>query len=187
MNSRTDRRRQSPRRLWRRQTHASPVFSLVCRDPSRSADHPGQYGSLSTRRHAIGGKICLCARCLLAAVGAKCGMAIQPFGMLAGMQSLRTPGERFADLPEFPYPARYCDVADCDGGRLRVAWVEDGPAEADPVLMLHAEPSWSFLYRRMIPILAAAGHRVICPDLVGFGRSDKPTQIEAHTYARHGG
>jgi len=63
--------------------------------------------------------------------------------------------------------------------------VEDGPGDADPVLMLHGEPSWSFLYRRMIPILVAAGHRVICPDLVGFGRSDKPTRIEDHTYARH--
>jgi len=105
--------------------------------------------------------------------------------MFAVMQSLRTPGERFVDLPEFPYPAMYCEVADDYGGRLRVAWVEDGPAEADPVLMLHGEPSWSFLYRRMIPILAAAGHRVICPDLVGFGRSDKPTRIEDHTYARH--
>ncbi|MDT7739404.1 MAG: haloalkane dehalogenase, partial [Mycobacterium sp.] len=63
--------------------------------------------------------------------------------------------------------------------------VQDGPDDADPVLMLHGEPSWSFLYRKMIPVLAAAGHRVICPDLVGFGRSDKPTRIEDHTYARH--
>ena len=105
--------------------------------------------------------------------------------MFATMQILRTADEHFADLPEFPYAPRYCEVSDQDGGTLRVAWVEDGPAEADPVLMLHGEPSWSFLYRRMIPILAAAGHRVICPDLVGFGRSDKPTRIEDHTYARH--
>ncbi len=101
------------------------------------------------------------------------------------MQTLRTPDERFAELPEFPYAPRYCEVDDQEGGTLRVAWVEDGPAHADPVLMLHGEPSWSFLYRRMIPILVAAGHRVICPDLVGFGRSDKPTQREDHTYARH--
>jgi haloalkane dehalogenase len=105
--------------------------------------------------------------------------------MFATMQTLRTADGHFTDLPEFPYPAKYCEVADGDGERLRVAWVEDGPAEADPVLMLHGEPSWSFLYRRMIPILAAAGHRVICPDLVGFGRSDKPARIEDHTYARH--
>ena len=74
---------------------------------------------------------------------------------------------------------------DADGGRLRVAWVDPGPVDADPILMLHGEPSWSYLYRRMIPILVAAGHRVVCPDLVGFGRSDKPTQISDHTYARH--
>jgi haloalkane dehalogenase len=104
--------------------------------------------------------------------------------MFATMQILRTADEHFTDIPEFPYTPRYCEVSDQDNGTLRMAWVEDGPAEADPVLMLHGEPSWSFLYRRMIPILAAAGHRVICPDLVGFGRSDKPTRIEDHTYAR---
>jgi haloalkane dehalogenase len=101
------------------------------------------------------------------------------------MESLRTPEDRFAALPDFPYSPKYCDVTDGEGGRLRVAWVEDGPADADPVLLLHGEPSWSYLYRRMIPILAAAGHRVICPDLVGFGRSDKPTGIGDHSYARH--
>src|SRR6201986_192533 len=101
------------------------------------------------------------------------------------MQTLRTPEDRFTDLPEFPSPATYCDVSDGDGGSLRMAWVEDGPADADPVLMLHGEPSWSFLYRKMIPVLAAAGPRVVCPDLVGFGRSDKPTRREDHTYARH--
>jgi haloalkane dehalogenase len=101
------------------------------------------------------------------------------------MQTLRTPEERFADLPEFPYAPGYSDVSDQDGGSLRMAWVQDGPDGADPVLMLHGEPSWSFLYRRMIPILVAAGHRVVCPDLVGFGRSDKPTRREDHTYARH--
>jgi haloalkane dehalogenase len=101
------------------------------------------------------------------------------------MKTLRTPDERFDDLPEFPYSPRYYDLADDEGGSLRVAWVQDGPDGADPVLMLHGEPSWSFLYRRMIPVLVAAGHRVICPDLVGFGRSDKPTRREDHTYARH--
>ncbi|HZA11182.1 haloalkane dehalogenase [Mycobacterium sp.] len=101
------------------------------------------------------------------------------------MQTLRTPDERFSDLPDFPYPARYSELPDDEGGTLRMAWIEDGPKDADPVLMLHGEPSWSFLYRRMIPILAAAGHRVICPDLIGFGRSDKPTRRQDHTYARH--
>ena len=101
------------------------------------------------------------------------------------MRTLRTPDERFADLPDFPYEPHYCEVDDGEGGSLRMAWVEDGPENADPVLMLHGEPSWSYLYRRVIPILAAAGHRVICPDLVGFGRSDKPARREDHTYARH--
>jgi haloalkane dehalogenase len=101
------------------------------------------------------------------------------------MESLRTPEERFANLSDFGYLPRYCEVDDQEGGRLRVAWVEDGPADADPVLLLHGEPSWSYLYRRMIPILVAAGHRVICPDLVGFGRSDKPAAIGDHSYARH--
>ena len=101
------------------------------------------------------------------------------------MQTLRTPDERFAGIPNFPYSPRYCELDDDEGGRVRVAWVEDGPADVDPVLLLHGEPSWSFLYRKMIPVLAAAGHRVVCPDLVGFGRSDKPTRREDHTYARH--
>jgi haloalkane dehalogenase len=101
------------------------------------------------------------------------------------MQKLRTPDERFADLPEFPYVPSYSDIDDGEGGTLRVAWVSDGTDTADPVLLLHGEPSWSFLYRKMIPVLVAAGHRVICPDLVGFGRSDKPTLHEDHTYARH--
>jgi haloalkane dehalogenase len=101
------------------------------------------------------------------------------------MQALRTPDERFDDVPDFPYAPRYCEVPDGDGGALRVAFVEDGPEGADPVLMLHGEPSWSYLYRKMIPILVDAGHRVVCPDLVGFGRSDKPTRREDHSYARH--
>jgi haloalkane dehalogenase len=106
-------------------------------------------------------------------------------GIFTAMQTLRTPDERFAEIPNFPYSPRYCELDDDEGGRVRVAWIEDGPADADPILLLHGEPSWSFLYRKMIPVLVAAGHRVICPDLVGFGRSDKPTRREDHTYARH--
>ena len=101
------------------------------------------------------------------------------------MRTLRTPDDRFDAVPDFPYPPRYCELADDDGGALRVAWIEDGPEGADPILMLHGEPSWSYLYRKMIPILVAEGHRVICPDLVGFGRSDKPTRLDDHSYARH--
>jgi haloalkane dehalogenase len=99
------------------------------------------------------------------------------------MEVLRTPEERFAAVPDFPYEPRYVEV---DGG-LRVAFVEDGPADGETVLLLHGEPSWSFLYRRMIPVLAGAGLRVVAPDLVGFGRSDKPAAQADHSYARHVG
>jgi haloalkane dehalogenase len=96
------------------------------------------------------------------------------------MRVLRTPEERFAGLPDFGYPARYADI-----GALRVAYVTAGPADGEPVLLLHGEPSWSFLYRKVIPVLADAGLRVIAADLVGFGRSDKPAAIADHSYARH--
>ncbi len=76
-------------------------------------------------------------------------------------------------------------MPDGEGGTLRMAWVESGPADGPVVLCLHGEPTWSFLYRKMMPVLVAAGLRVVCPDLVGFGRSDKPTQLSDHTYARH--
>lgn len=101
------------------------------------------------------------------------------------MRALRTPDERFADLPDFAYPPHHADVPDPDGGTLRMAWVEDGPADGEPVLLLHGEPSWSFLYRTMIPVLARAGLRAIAPDLIGFGRSDKPAAVADHSYARH--
>src|ERR1043166_9539913 len=96
------------------------------------------------------------------------------------MDVLRTPEERFTDLPGWTFAPHYVEV---DG--LRVHYVDEGPRDAPPVLMLHGEPSWAFLYRKMIPIVAAAGHRVIAPDLVGFGRSDKPTHRNDYTYQRH--
>lgn len=101
------------------------------------------------------------------------------------MRILRTPDPRFADLPGFPQEPRHAEVPDGDGGTLRMAWVEDGPADGPVVVLLHGEPSWSFLYRTTIPPLAAAGLRVVAPDLVGFGRSDKPAEIADHSYARH--
>ncbi len=103
------------------------------------------------------------------------------------METLRTPDERFADLPEFPYAPRYVEVDDGEGGRLRVAYLDEGPEDGDTVLLMHGEPSWSFLYRHMVPILVDAGLRVVAPDLVGFGRSDKPTKRDDYSYARHVG
>ena len=97
-----------------------------------------------------------------------------------GMKVLRTPEDRFADLPDFGYPPRYGEV---DG--VRVAYVEAGPADGEPVLLLHGEPSWSFLYRKVMPVLAGAGLRAIAADLVGFGRSDKPAEVGDHSFARH--
>lgn len=97
------------------------------------------------------------------------------------METLRTPDERFANLPGYPFAPHYVTL---EGG-LRVHHVDEGPSGAPPVLMLHGEPSWSYLYRKMIPIIAAAGHRAVAPDLVGFGRSDKPAQREDYTYQRH--
>ena len=91
---------------------------------------------------------------------------------------LRTPESRFAGIPDFPYPPHWTEV-----GGLRIAHVEAGPANADPVLLMHGEPTWSFLYRKMIPPLVASGHRVIAPDLVGFGRSDKPASPRDYSYA----
>ena len=102
------------------------------------------------------------------------------------MERVRTPDERFGDLPEFAFAPSYVDVADPTGGAaLRMAYLDEGPRDGAAVLLLHGEPSWSFLYRHMIPGLVDAGHRVIAPDVIGFGRSDKPTQRSDYTYARH--
>jgi len=96
------------------------------------------------------------------------------------VRALRTPQDRFAALPDFGYPPRYADV-----GGLRMAYVAAGPPDGEPVLLLHGEPSWSFLYRKVLPVLADAGLRAIAADLVGFGRSDKPAEMSDHSYARH--
>ncbi len=96
------------------------------------------------------------------------------------MRILRTPDERFEGLPGYPFAAHYVDVND----GLRMHYVDHGPSLADPVLMLHGEPSWSHLYRTMIPVITAAGLRAIAPDLIGFGRSDKPADRSDYTYAR---
>jgi haloalkane dehalogenase len=101
------------------------------------------------------------------------------------MQFKRTPDDRFANLPDYPFQPNYLQVDDTQGGKLRVHYLDEGPADGDVVLLLHGQPAWSYLYRHMIPPLVEAGFRVIAPDLVGFGRSDKPTRNEDYTYARH--
>jgi len=101
------------------------------------------------------------------------------------MKSLRTPDERFDNLPGYPFAPHYLDVPNGRDGRLRIHYVDEGPKEAEPVLLLHGEPSWSYLYRKMIPILVQAGYRTVAPDLVGFGRSDKPSDRKDYTYGRH--
>jgi haloalkane dehalogenase len=96
------------------------------------------------------------------------------------MKILRTPEQHFSAIRDFPWAPRYVQL-----GELRMHYVEDGPSDGKPVLMLHGEPTWSYLYRKMIPVFAAAGNRAIAPDLIGFGRSDKPADIGDYSYQRH--
>lgn len=96
------------------------------------------------------------------------------------MDFVRTPDDRFDDIPDFPYTPKYVDVAG-----LRMAWIDEGPADGPTMLLLHGEPTWSYLYRRMIPPLVEAGYRCVAPDLIGFGRSDKPTDPAVYTYANY--
>src|SRR5215469_11498493 len=98
---------------------------------------------------------------------------------------LRTPDHRFANLPDFPFKPNYREIKDADGTAIRIHYLDEGPKTADPVLLMHGEPSWSYLYRKIVPLLVAKGHRVVAPDLVGFGRSDKPAAKSDYTYERH--
>ena len=101
------------------------------------------------------------------------------------MDYLRTPDECFTDLVDYDFAPNYLTIDDGEGGQLRVHYLDEGPADANPVLLMHGQPVWSYLYRKMIPGLVAAGHRVIAPDLVGFGKSDKPALKTDYTYPRH--
>ena len=101
------------------------------------------------------------------------------------MKILRTPDSRFEGLPDYPFAPHYSTIRDADGTELRIHTVDEGPRDAAPVLMLHGEPSWSFLYRKMIAGLVAKGHRAVAPDLIGFGKSDKPTEQSDYTFERH--
>jgi haloalkane dehalogenase len=99
---------------------------------------------------------------------------------------LRTPDAAFESIPDFPFVAHYAQITDAqDGTSLRVHYVDEGPRDAPVVLMMHGEPTWSYLYRHMIGPIAASGLRVVAPDLIGFGRSDKPASKSDYSYARH--
>ena len=101
------------------------------------------------------------------------------------MQVLRTPEANFDGLEGWSFEPRYTVIADADGTALRMAYVDEGSADGAPVLLLHGEPSWSYLYRHIIAGLVERGHRVLAPDLIGFGRSDKPAARRDYTYERH--
>lgn len=101
------------------------------------------------------------------------------------MEILRTPDDRFTDLPGYPFAPNYIEIRHSDGTPLRVHYLDEGPDDGPIALLMHGEPSWSYLYRKMIPVLTGAGVRCIAPDLVGFGRSDKPTERGDYTYANH--
>jgi len=100
------------------------------------------------------------------------------------MEVYRTADTAFDRLPDFPWEPSYAQVTDPDGGALRVAYVDAGPADGPVALLLHGEPSWSFLYRHVVRVLTDDGIRCVVPDLVGFGRSDKPVRQSDYSYAR---
>lgn len=99
------------------------------------------------------------------------------------MEILRTPEERFKNLVDYPFAPHYVSVDDGQGGTLRMHYLDEGAGEV--ILCMHGQPTWSYLYRKMIPLLVGAGYRVIAPDLIGFGKSDKPTKRSDYTYASH--
>ncbi len=101
------------------------------------------------------------------------------------MRILRTPEARFKGLADFPFAPQYRDVQSADSPPLRMHFVDEGPRDGPVVVLLHGEPTWSYLYRWMIPPLVRSGLRVIAPDLIGFGRSDKPAAVSDHSYRRH--
>lgn len=102
------------------------------------------------------------------------------------MQVLRTPDECFAGIPDYPFASHYAEIRDAATGQpLRLHYIDEGPRDAAPILLMHGEPSWSFLYRHFVGPLTAAGHRVVAPDLIGFGKSDKPADRNDYSYERH--
>ena len=96
------------------------------------------------------------------------------------MRVLKTPDERFTNLPDYPFAGHYVEITD----ELSMHYVDEGPSDSPPILMLHGEPSWSYLYRHMIPPCAKR-YRVVAPDLIGFGKSDKPDSTRDYSYQTH--
>ncbi len=101
------------------------------------------------------------------------------------MKFLTTPDHCFEQIVDFDYAPHFLQVDDNEGGSLNLHYIDEGPRDANIVLMLHGEPSWAYLYRKMISPVVEAGYRVIAPDLIGFGKSDKPTERSDYTYQRH--
>jgi haloalkane dehalogenase len=138
-----------------------------------------EYRAIHHHREAgLAGQINYCVAQIPAKAEAIGGAATGAGDMHAGV--LRTPEERFANLPDFNFTPQYKDV-----GVYRMHYLDEGPRDGQPILLLHGEPTWCYLYRKMIPPLAAAGYRCIVPDLIGFGRSDKPADRAVHTYKFH--
>src|SRR4051794_6245621 len=101
------------------------------------------------------------------------------------MSVLRTPDSRFADLPGYHFASHYLTLADERLGPLRMHFLDEGDPDGRPVLLLHGEPTWSYIFRRTVPVLASAGMRVVVPDLIGFGKSDKPSELDDYSFESH--
>ena len=112
-------------------------------------------------------------------------VAADPTIRLFSMDVIRTPEARFSDLPDYGFDPHYTLVPDGEGGELRIHHLDEGDSAGPPVLCLHGEPTWSYLYRKMVKVFSREGLRTIAPDFVGFGRSDKPTSQEDYSYQRH--
>ena len=103
------------------------------------------------------------------------------------MEFIRTPDDRFDNLPDYPFKPNYVDVDDTEGGRLRMHYVDEGPKDGQTVVMIHGNPTWSYMWRKLILVLVDNGYRAIAIDLIGVGRSDKPSMMRDYTIARHEG
>jgi haloalkane dehalogenase len=108
-----------------------------------------------------------------------------PDSLEDGMEIIRTPEACFEGLEDYPFAPHYAEIPDLEGGTLRMHYVDEGPKDAPPVVFIHGNPTWSYEWRKMIPAVVASGHRAIAVDLVGMGRSDKPTRMEDFSVARH--